>query len=389
VSAAQLETDLLDGLVSELEEVGADDLEMRLQLATARAFLASRKGTLAGVWPLFEPLVDVAGYAADPMVRSSFFIGAAYVRVSRADYRLALELIARALAVCDEFRLGDVKRGFCLCYQAAAEIGLRRFADAERTLAEMVRGEAGRTRSLVSEHRILRLKLALAKGDPAAALALADAEGPAAEAPSSAGEHAGLVALAAAATGDVDRARAEAGRAREVTASIEAHYHARFSELVGRAERDDPAGARRRAVDLLAEAAAAEMLDPLVVAYRVDPGLLGLLAADPFSLDVVRNVLAAAGDHVLARRAGVHVEPPEGGEELRGRLALLTPREREVLELVAEGLPNAEIARRLFISEKTAKVHVHHIFEKLGVGSRLQAALAAKELLPEAPSPEP
>jgi DNA-binding NarL/FixJ family response regulator len=60
-----------------------------------------------------------------------------------------------------------------------------------------------------------------------------------------------------------------------------------------------------------------------------------------------------------------------------------------VLELVAEGLPNAEIARRLFISEKTAKVHVHHIFEKLGVGSRLQAALAAKELLPEAPSPEP
>jgi ATP/maltotriose-dependent transcriptional regulator MalT len=60
----------------------------------------------------------------------------------------------------------------------------------------------------------------------------------------------------------------------------------------------------------------------------------------------------------------------------------LTQREQEVLGLIAEGLSNAEISRRLFISEKTTKVHVHHIFAKLGVTSRVQAVLAARKLTP-------
>jgi DNA-binding NarL/FixJ family response regulator len=59
------------------------------------------------------------------------------------------------------------------------------------------------------------------------------------------------------------------------------------------------------------------------------------------------------------------------------RQAALTPREAEVLRLMAQGLGNGEIARRLFISEKTVKVHVSHIFEKLGVETRVQAVLAA------------
>ena len=57
--------------------------------------------------------------------------------------------------------------------------------------------------------------------------------------------------------------------------------------------------------------------------------------------------------------------------------AALTPREAEVLRLMGQGLGNGEIARRLFISEKTVKVHVSHIFEKLGVETRVQAVLAA------------
>lgn len=53
----------------------------------------------------------------------------------------------------------------------------------------------------------------------------------------------------------------------------------------------------------------------------------------------------------------------------------LSPRERDVLQLVAIGLTNREIARRLFIAEATAKVHVHNILAKLGVSSRTAAAL--------------
>ena len=64
----------------------------------------------------------------------------------------------------------------------------------------------------------------------------------------------------------------------------------------------------------------------------------------------------------------------------------LSPREREVLSLVGEGRTNREIADRLFISEKTASVHVTHILDKLGVSSRVEAALvAARAGLPAPP----
>jgi DNA-binding NarL/FixJ family response regulator len=55
----------------------------------------------------------------------------------------------------------------------------------------------------------------------------------------------------------------------------------------------------------------------------------------------------------------------------------LTEREREVLALVAQGASNKEIARSLFITERTARTHVSNILGKLGLASRTQAALWA------------
>ena len=60
----------------------------------------------------------------------------------------------------------------------------------------------------------------------------------------------------------------------------------------------------------------------------------------------------------------------------------LTPREAEVLLWVAQGKGNAEVATILGMSEKTAKIHLAHIFEKLGVETRTSAALVAIERLP-------
>jgi DNA-binding NarL/FixJ family response regulator len=56
----------------------------------------------------------------------------------------------------------------------------------------------------------------------------------------------------------------------------------------------------------------------------------------------------------------------------------LSPREAEVLELLAQGLTNGQIAKLLYISLSTTKVHVKHIYDKLGVRSRLEAARALR-----------
>jgi DNA-binding CsgD family transcriptional regulator len=72
-------------------------------------------------------------------------------------------------------------------------------------------------------------------------------------------------------------------------------------------------------------------------------------------------------------------------DDIRERLGLpatargvdpLTPREREVANLVADGMSNVDLARRLFISPKTAAVHVSNILRKLGVSSRHEVAAA-------------
>jgi DNA-binding NarL/FixJ family response regulator len=69
--------------------------------------------------------------------------------------------------------------------------------------------------------------------------------------------------------------------------------------------------------------------------------------------------------------------PTPAGPRVPAAVHSLTPREREVLGLIGEGLTNAEIAQRLFLAETTAKTHVHRIMGKLQARDRVQAALIA------------
>ena len=93
--------------------------------------------------------------------------------------------------------------------------------------------------------------------------------------------------------------------------------------------------------------------------------------------------VVAAGDALLAPTVTRRLI----GEFLRVRpaarvaapLAALTPRETEVLRLVAEGLSNAEIAARLVVSDQTVKSHVSRVLAKLGLRDRAQAVVAAYE----------
>jgi DNA-binding NarL/FixJ family response regulator len=103
-------------------------------------------------------------------------------------------------------------------------------------------------------------------------------------------------------------------------------------------------------------------------------------------VDAVRHV--AAGDgvvapevtrRVLAELAGAPDRSARAATRDASLPADLTPRERDVLAALGQGLSNAEIAQRLVISEATTKTHVSRVLAKLGVASRVQAAIVARE----------
>jgi DNA-binding NarL/FixJ family response regulator len=108
----------------------------------------------------------------------------------------------------------------------------------------------------------------------------------------------------------------------------------------------------------------------------LEAGACGYLLKDASSDEVAAGIRAAArGESPLDPRAArtvldARTEPDP--------LAALSQREREVLELLVEGLPNKLIARRLEISEKTVKAHLTRIFRELDVTDRTQAALWAE-----------
>jgi DNA-binding NarL/FixJ family response regulator len=80
---------------------------------------------------------------------------------------------------------------------------------------------------------------------------------------------------------------------------------------------------------------------------------------------------------VLAFLGVVESAPAPGGED--PAFAALSPREREVLSLMTEGLGNAAIGERLAISEKTVRNHISSVFDKLGVWTRAQAIVFARD----------
>jgi NarL family two-component system response regulator LiaR len=88
---------------------------------------------------------------------------------------------------------------------------------------------------------------------------------------------------------------------------------------------------------------------------------------------------AARGEAVLHPHVAARLvqELHGASQETRLLYAALSEREREVLRLIAEGLPNAQIAERLVISERTVKSHVNNILGKLQVADRTQAAIFA------------
>ncbi|MGW5513217.1 response regulator [Nocardia africana] len=113
-------------------------------------------------------------------------------------------------------------------------------------------------------------------------------------------------------------------------------------------------------------------------------GASGFLLKDAPADELVRAVrVVAEGQALLAptvtRRLIADVTRRRSRPKPAPALNALTPREREVLELIAKGMSNTEIAEALFVAEQTVKTHVSKVFSKLDLRDRAQAVVIAYE----------
>ncbi len=141
------------------------------------------------------------------------------------------------------------------------------------------------------------------------------------------------------------------------------------------------------AVDVLREAPGTRVLfltmhgDEATVLAALRAGASGFVVKGAHQDELVRAIVsAAAGELILGRHAASLMAGRFGDlDPTRTAYPQLTDREREILELMAAGRPNGQIARHLTVSQKTVANHVANIVAKLGAGDRGHAIVLARE----------
>jgi DNA-binding NarL/FixJ family response regulator len=119
--------------------------------------------------------------------------------------------------------------------------------------------------------------------------------------------------------------------------------------------------------------------DQSQVAGALEAGAVGYLLKDCDPRDVLSAIRSAASGHAPLDPRVARVLLPSTVPKVTDSLSA---RELEVLQLVAKGLPNKLIGRNLGITERTVKVHVGHLFRRIGVADRTSAAIWARDNLP-------
>jgi DNA-binding CsgD family transcriptional regulator len=359
--------------LAELLELDDGTAVSDVRIALGRLLVGIRTGNLDGIAELMESTEHLVSRLTEPHLISSFHFCHAFLAALQGRYAEAHVLARR----CEQYAI-DVRLPFVVPHaqvvRAMAELGLRHFARCSRILETVLKvTTASKDIFNQVEARLVRARLFIAQGLPLRAIeSLAN---PPKRFPFEGehGEYLATLALARACANDHDMALRLVNEARQAAQTVEVQSLAACTEAIV------ALSANLDEADLEVSQAAETVfrcggVDSFVTAYRGHPDLLAALARKPNHRERLVTITERARDSALAetsnlvktRRRGETVEP-------------LTRREREVLNLIAQGLTNKEIGQTLFISDSTAKVHVTNILRKLGAKTRAEAAARAIE----------
>ncbi|MDH4340608.1 MAG: LuxR C-terminal-related transcriptional regulator [Thermoleophilia bacterium] len=303
----------------------------------------------------------------DPIVESSFESGYAIALALAARYKDARSASAGLLETARRVRL-EFAVPYALCGDAMAHSGLREWQRAERSVSEAL-SIAERNSDVHAEllGRSILLRVLAQQARCEAALELETTE-PRTALRASVAEFRCSRGLVLACMGRTVEALALVDQCREASQAVEPVVLIPAIEAIC-ALKTRANDAIDRVIFLDAMAFAIGAVDLLVVAYRACPELLAVLLRVG-ERDRLRDLLRRVGDADLADAMGLSVAE----DDPRARLS---PREREVFELLRERLTNRQIAKLLFIEESTVKAHAHRIYDKLGTRSRTTLAVQA------------
>lgn len=368
--------ELLSGL--EAETLKDSDARDQVRMADKRLSVGFRFGRVEHLADAHR-VAELVPSIDDPIVRCSFRSMYSWALLLGAYYSDAAVQAQHLIEDATEFRIH-----YALTYghatHAAALAGGRRFDDALES-AERAHAAAVSTRddNGIQNAYSIRMRVLTQSGSAAEACATEPPDLSRAL-PSMRGEVWASRAVALATLGRVEQAMEAATAAAGFTTGVEARLlSAVASVLVALKTRSS--GLHEECGRLLEEAFSSGAVDPVVTGYRANLDLIAALVSDPARRDRAVFLLRRAGDEALVSEVVAH------SSELVNPVSTLSAREREIYDLLCQGMKNAQIARLLFISEGTVKVHVQHVFDKLGIRSRTALALnAARRVLPNADS---
>ena len=367
--AGALELPEAHDLMKELEASsnGHEPTEL-VRLADKRLSLGFRFGYVRHLKEA-RRVAELVSAVDDPFARCSFRSMYSWALILGCHYTEAFTQAEFLLKDATEYRV-DVAVSHAQAMLGYSLAGLRDFARAEEQL-RCADAAARAVNDPFAEHNAyaLMVRVLLQQGRIAEACAIEPPD-VTESVRSMRGEVLASRALGLATLGRLDEAVALGKEAASLTQGVETRLlSSAIRAVVALKARDS--SLVTAAQELVSMAFEAEAVDLFVCAYRANPELLATLLDNPACSERTVYALARAADHHIASAMGLEVV---GTLDPRSSLSV---REREVYDLVCVGLSNREIAGKLFISEGTVKVHLHHVYDKLGIRSRTALAMNA------------